>query len=473
VLGPTYAQLKRAFVDIDQGMVHYVTAAVCGQLSHICKYSDAIGDHVLDYLAEVAACWSPVPTADSITLSDEVCVASLQKASRSMQCIAVMPWSSLKAVHWRVSGSYMQRITNYQGRLGDSLRAIVNVYLGYQFYRFQLDQMVIDCCATVPTPPDDVTDSCRYVVEGNLLHKSGDVSTVLGLVSLYQFISRSTSCDARHTSQVPMVNYFTTVVFARYLLSLVYALYDEEGVILTELAMEQYATSIRSTKHLNCADVMLFAFRSRSMSQPPDRDVMTETNALDFFASKNIHVPLLYVAEEHLGAHRQLLSRDLSPAYVVTSTDMAAMAHFEIDNFEQCLKVSAANVDMLWSTTTDPLPVVISAPFTSFMDRNIAEILALNIMIGYDVSSRRVDARGVSVSQLTMSMYTMLHSRLRRTDSSTVSSIVDDMRRVKTLNERADLSDYDHLLLTYIYRKAIFFLKTFYQDYVRNGSVAE
>jgi len=127
---------------------------------------------------------------------------------------------------------------------------------------------------------------------------------------------------------------------------------------------------------------------------------------------------------------------------------------------------------MLWSSTSDPPLVVISAPFSSFMDRNIAEILALNIVIGSDVTSRRVDARGVSVSQLTMSMYTILHSRLRRTDSSTVSSIVDDMRRVKTLNERADLSDYDHLLLTYIYRKAILFLELFYEKYVHNGTSA-
>ena len=140
--------------------------------------------------------------------------------------------------------------------------------LHYTYNRFQLDQMAIDCCIEVPLMLEDTDSNWLHVVEGALLLQSGDVSTVLGLTALYQFISRSTLCDVRYTSQAPMVNYFTTVVFTRYLLTLIYTLYDDDGDSLTELAMKQYATSIRSTEHLNCADLKLFAMRSERTEMP-------------------------------------------------------------------------------------------------------------------------------------------------------------------------------------------------------------
>ena len=232
------------------------------------------------------------------------------------------------------------------------------------------------------------------------------------------------------------------------------------------------SASIRSTRHLNCTDVMLFAVRSDPTSTPPDRDDIDEIEALKMISSESLRHPLEGHAANHFTVHRQLTSRDLNAVCRVTCSDMVAMFYVSQERCKQRLQLSTASVESLWSITTNPLPVVISAPFTWFMDNNIAEVLSLNIMINDGGDSHLSFPRSASVSQLTLSMYMLLKSRIRMVESSTVSSILNDMRRVKTLNERSDLTNYDHFLLIFIYRKAIVCLRCFREKYAANKAIA-
>jgi hypothetical protein len=466
-------QLKRAFIDIDDRLIPYVVLATCCQLAFDCRLYDEITDYVVTCLEQVLNCF---PSSDALrrrSTNDRPCAIAIEKALHIMRCSQSTSHSLNVADTQRVLAQfYLKKSLDCSSCPFENLQCIANVYLAAFYYARTMYDSAVDHCMIVLTMTSQ-EDSSRHVIEGQLLPKlDDDVDNVMGLVTLYQFLLSSAFRRRQH--QEPFVCCLTPILFAHYLLVNGHALYGDMPQRHIESTTQQYVNQLMVARFLTCADVLLCYLRYtktlwvrqaenfiRVIQQVQEPEDETETYIrYDPFTGEDLFQRLIVVIDEYWMEYNQNMSRDYINVCRIVTTDMKAMLHHRMCTRkarEEGLELNAENVDILWpEMAAIQFPVVISLPFTVLMEDDIASMVALRDIVissGDAFGNKNI---GVSVSQLTLSLYVLMQGRFNLKQSA--SLIVDDMRRVKTLFDRLDEDKHDRMLLSFIYRKAMNYL---------------
>jgi len=126
--------------------------------------------------------------------------------------------------------------------------------------------------------------------------------------------------------------------------------------------------------------------------------------------------------------------------------------------YEQCFHLSEENVDFLLyagGNRITSLWNVEQSDFLLLMDDDFLSLFSVTRLCGvFDIDPRSVEC----VTQLTLSMYLLVHSKLRLRHS--VTSLSDILRVIQRVHDRHDKGIIiNRAMMAFIYRKTVIHLK--------------
>ena len=105
-----------------------------------------------------------------------------------MKLVANSSRSTMQLIEIELSKAYLHRALRCKDSDSDSICCLANVYLAVLYYTTGQYQTAVDHC-TLVTRPQDHSQCCSHVVQGELLLKiDDDIDTVLGLAVFYQYV---------------------------------------------------------------------------------------------------------------------------------------------------------------------------------------------------------------------------------------------------------------------------------------------
>ena len=157
-------------------------------------------------------------------------------------------------------------------------------------------------------------------------------------------------------------------------------------------------------------------------------------------------------AVEHLTTYRQLVARDFSSVGLVkiVTTDFEALYAYKRGDYQRCLQLSIQNVHTLLYAHL--MSDVLTFPiFIQLMDDDIVSLTALTLIVNPECIDHN---DGVSITQLTLSLYLMTQCQLKLRHS--VTSLAQTLHYIKVAQTKHPRRrTLDQLTLKLIERKVL------------------
>jgi hypothetical protein len=288
----------------------------------------------------------------------------------------------------------------------------------------------------------------------------------------------STSTYEQHAAlnqqqQTPHVNVFTTDLFAHYLH--IKCLQMDQNRMNNDqqlhFAANRYVMCLHLTKEAYVSDIILFQLIKAQIVQylqtakvveiKPDVRVQLHFNPNELFKL------LIQLSVERLTTFHQIVLRDFGcECRIFTVDTFLALYKYKCGRYWECIQLLDEQFRNSISTNTICGITLIVPPFILLMDDDLVSIVGLAMLVH---PFRRTDrdtpahlAHFHSISLMIFWLYLEVQCRLKLTWPLTVLTGLLDVIR-KSHRIQTDLSPrliFDHLLLTFIYRKTLIYVKS-------------
>ena len=255
------------------------------------------------------------------------------------------------------------------------------------------------------------------------MDNDNNIDNALGLAVFYQYVRQAA---LNQKQQTQYISFFTTELFARYILTTSLSVINSRKLTQTFSSTEcqQYMKCISSTQQPFITDVLLFMFLNHlsehklCLHSAWHKGQQLSANKIDH-NTPDLTELLQKSATEHLTTFRQIKERDFSSITTVVTTDFEALYAYKCGHYQLCLQLSTLNVHTLLHA--DGITIVPTYPeFVQLMDDDIACMTALTLLAYPDcrspefIAGQFEDKRPyVCFSQLTLSLYLMTQCQLK------------------------------------------------------------
>jgi len=142
----------------------------------------------------------------------------------------------------------------------------------------------------------------------------------------------------------------------------------------------------------------------------------------------------------------------------VVTRDYEAMCAYKCGLYEQCFHLSAENVDLLLYAERNRITSVFTVNVSNLfmlLDDECLSLISLSRLRGvFDIDPQSVE----TVTQLTLSLYLLVQSKLRLRHS--VTSLIDILRVIQRVHDRyRERLIINRAMMAFIYRKTVVHLK--------------
>jgi hypothetical protein len=172
------------------------------------------------------------------------------------------------------------------------------------------------------------------------------------------------------------------------------------------------------------------------------------------FSTTRLSRLLVQCAVEHLTAFRVSQSRDFSSVRHIVTNDFEAMYAYKCHLYEECFRICEENVDWLLHVDGGTITSVFrvkESDLLHLVDDECVSLISLAKLCGiFDIDPTETE----SVTQLTLSMYLLIQSKLQLMHST--ATIIEALRKVMIVHRRHDpVMTVNRAMMTFVYRKAV------------------
>ena len=355
----------------------------------------------------------------------------------------------------------------YDGHANESVHCMASVFLAYLYCTTGHYQTAIDCCRVVigrrKNNQNFAANKRQNVlnVDARLLSECfGDIATVTGFVSLYDYVKRKATSDSQQTHYDK--SYCSVEALVRFIVAKCHMM-DKvtaaKNAVLYD-AMQHYRSYVvESFDNLFLADVLLFrlveAICPQFDSQPLFRLSDLEKNLTGYDPNELCEI-LIRLAVERLTTFRQFEVDQFGSNCVVATTEFEALNAYRCRQYDRCLTLSRDIVNRILYMKRLPVGLIdVDGPQLALMDDDIASIVGLMHLVGH--SQLRLTR---IASQLAIALYLQIQCLLKL--QRPVNFLHDALLRTRIAYRRHNVEEsLSRWILAFIYRKATLYLSTF------------
>jgi len=376
-------------------------------------------------------------------------------------------------ISWRMytelTKAHLHLALRYRDRDADnSVHCLAAVFLASLYCTTGHYQTAFDLCRDIITRIDTqsiAANDHRKVlkVDAQLLSKCfSDVETVVGFVSLYNYLTRTAMPESQRTKYY--TNSCSVEALARFI-SVKCHLMDEvtaaRNASLYEAVRHYRRCVVESLDNLSLADVLLFQLVKAVCAKFDSQSVfrwsgnLGRTRRLNGYDPNELCEMLIHLAVERLTVFRQFQMDQFGNECVVTTTDFEALNAYRCQQYDRCLASSRdiANSTLFMKT----MPVIfVYGPQLVLMDDDIASIVGVMNLV-----RQRQSSWARTATQISIALYLEIQCLLRL--QCPLRHLRDALFRTQIAYHRLDVRDMSlsHWILAFIYRKARLHLTTF------------
>jgi hypothetical protein len=215
---------------------------------------------------------------------------------------------------------------------------------------------------------------------------------------------------------------------------------------VTSYLFRQYSSVFVEHEILHCGDVMLYyLIFSRKKVSPFNLDKTRRRLLTIRFDARELRRFLVEFAVEELTRFQQLLSREY-PKYATATTDLMAMQAHRCGCYRTCFRLSELTVSSLWNKNCFFVFPAYGCT-THLLDDDLASLSGVALLVNPSTC--------LLLSQLTLSLFLLVQSRLKLQATSGNRSTSDILNHVHAYIHRVLPSMYEENALHFVYRKAI------------------
>lgn len=347
----------------------------------------------------------------------------------------------------------------------ETSRCVLNVYSGCLYCCTEhYETAVVRCIEAIETNDNGIGIS--GCVERKLVPCfEPRLDCTLGLILLYSSFLRQAVVAHRHTDSC--TNLRADLLACYLVLSLTGFGHRSIAAGERNALVKKYKSRLRSARKLSVADVLLFYEFCRSpmfVRLRQERlffvslngNVASDETQLSEFDTSRLRQLLMQLAVEYLTAFRVIMSLEFRAVRTIVTDDFQAMHAYQVLSYEECFRICDKNVELLRRVAAAAANAVTIAflvqdcDLLMLLDNELASIIGLARLCGAFGTDQ---ARNESFSQLTLSLYYLVQSKMKLGHSP--ASHFDALRIVR--QTRLMLVNYvtvNQSAMIYVYRKA-------------------
>jgi len=447
---PPYAQFIEELRSADTRLVDFCIALICLHFTKLmCRRQNNF--YILEVIHKLLKCEDP--GVDSMTRSKSKSSHLLFTMGADLLMKLKIETSSDSMLLVEMSKAFFTESIITSNHDQQHVQCLARINLASLYYRTEQYRSAIDQCL-LAMKPCQARCSSHVVDMQHLSQSDDDISVVSGLIALYQFIIQT-----RSTNQSQQTRHIGVVVAESYSFFLTMKCLIRLKQVdskLMKTILRCYRDSLGSQQSQFIGDILLALWSeiktkcTYKIAIYIRRSLCRNAKAQPRVNTVRLRCSLMKSAVERLIRVHQAMSHDYIAVTTIVTTDYEAMYAYKCGEYEKCLQLCEQNVNKLqFVPKLTYVCMVPSSDLLVLMDDDLLSIIGVTVELLEPV---KIDYSNL-VSQLTLSLYLLVHCKLRLRHSMTSLAAV---LHLVLFHYRRYPNEHiiDRLILSFVYRKA-------------------